>query len=141
KKYRVPLLQAGVELYEFDDDPAIQHTVVDAPPNRSEFSALHAKAMVVDRQRVFIGTLNLDPRSIKINTEMGMIIDSRDFAERLATLLERDMKAANSWRVHLDDKGELYWESDEGIVHRQPARSGWQRFQGWFLGLAPKDQL
>ncbi len=141
KKYRVPLLQAGVELYEFDDDPAIQHTVVDAPPNRSEFSALHAKAMVVDRQRVFIGTLNLDPRSIKINTEMGMIIDSRDFAERLATLLERDMKAANSWRVRLDEHGDLYWESDEGIVHRQPARSGWQRFQGWFLGLAPKDQL
>ena len=141
KKYRKPLVEAGVELYEFDDDPAIQFTVVDAPPNRSEFSALHAKAMVVDRQRVFIGSLNLDPRSIKINTEMGMIIDSPDFAEKLATLLERDMKSTNSWRVLLDEEGELYWESDEGIVRRQPARSGWQRFESWFLGLAPKDQL
>jgi putative cardiolipin synthase len=97
--------------------------------------------MVVDRQRVFIGSLNLDPRSIRINTEMGMIITSPDLAEKLATLLERDMKSTNSWRVLLDEEGELYWESDEGIVRRQPARSGWQRFEGWFLGLAPKDQL
>jgi len=43
--------------------------------------------------------------------------------------------------VLLDEEGELYWESDEGIVRRQPARSGWQRFVGWFLGLAPKEQL
>ena len=70
-----------------------------------------------------------------------MIVTSDQFAEEVAQIMERDMGLANSWRVRLDEHGDLYWESDEGIVHRQPARSGWQRLEGWFLGLAPKDQL
>jgi len=141
KKYRVPLIEAGVELYEFDENPAIQHTIVDDPPTRSTFSALHTKAMVVDRKHVYVGSLNLDPRSIKINTEMGMIVTSPSFAEKVARIIERDMEPVNSWRVTIDEGGELVWESDEGIVHRQPARGAWQRIQGWFLGLTPKDQL
>ena len=141
KKFRRPFLDAGVELFEFKENPAIQRTVVEQPPTESGFSALHTKAMVVDRRWVYIGSLNLDPRSIKINTEMGMIVTSAEFGERVARIIERDMESANSWRVLLDEDGELYWESDEGIVHRQPARSGWQRIEGWFLGLAPKDQL
>ena len=141
KNWREPMLEAGVELFEFQEDPAIRPTIVDQPPTESEFSALHTKAMVVDRRWVYIGSLNLDPRSIKINTEMGMIVTSAEFAEEVARIIERDMEPANSWRVHLDEEGELYWESDEGIVHRQPARSGWQRIEGWFLGLTPRDQL
>ena len=97
--------------------------------------------MVVDRERVYIGSLNLDPRSIKINTEMAMIVTGSEFAEDVARILERDMEPANSWRVGIDENGDLYWESVEGVITKQPVRSGWQRIEGWFLGVVPKSQL
>ena len=71
KKYRKPLLEAGVELYEFRAHPEIQPGIVDTPPVVAKFAGLHTKMAVVDREIVYIGSLNLDPRSIKINTEMG----------------------------------------------------------------------
>ena len=102
---------------------------------------MHTKAAVVDRKLVYIGSLNLDPRSIKLNTEMGMIVTSPGLAEQVAAIAERDMSPANSWRVRLDEAGELYWESAEGIVKKQPAQNSWQRIQMWFFGIAPEGQL
>lgn len=141
KKYRKPLLEAGVELYEFAAHPEIQPGIVDTAPVHSKFAGLHTKMAVVDREIVYIGSLNLDPRSIRINTEMGMIVTSRGLAEEVAAIAERDMEPSNSWRVQLDDDGKLFWESSEGIVKRQPAQSCWQRIQMWFFGIVPEGQL
>jgi putative cardiolipin synthase len=141
KKYRKPLLEAGVELYEFRAHPEIQPGIIDTVPVVAKFAGLHTKAAVIDGEIVYIGSLNLDPRSIRINTEMGMIITSRGLAERVAEIAERDMGPANSWQVHLDQDGQLYWESTEGIVKKQPAQNSWQRIQMWFFGVAPEGQL
>ncbi len=141
KKYRKPLLDAGVELYELRAHPEIQRGIIDTDPITAEFSGLHTKAAVVDREIVYVGSLNLDPRSIQLNTEMGMIVSSPGLAEEIAKIAERDMEPANSWQVLLDDDGGLYWESAEGIVKRQPAQSSWQRIQMWFFGIAPEGQL
>ena len=59
----------------------------------------------------------------------------------VAEIAERDMDPANAWQVGMDDNGDLFWESDEGIVNRQPAQNGWQRFQMWIFGIAPEGQL
>ena len=115
--------------------------MVDTDPVEARFAGLHTKAMVVDREYVYIGSLNLDPRSIILNTEMGMIVTSTGLAEEVAAIAERDMAPANSWRVRLDDNGKLIWESDEGTVTRQPAQSGWQRFQAWLFKILPEGQL
>ncbi len=141
KKYRRPLLEAGVELYEFRAHPEIQPGFVDTDPVSAKFAGLHTKAAVVDRKLVYIGSLNLDPRSIKLNTEMGMIVSSPELAAEVAAIAERDMSPANSWRVGLDERGELFWESDAGTVTRQPAQSAWQRFQAWFFKILPEGQL
>jgi putative cardiolipin synthase len=141
KKYRKPLLEAGVELYEFAAHPEIQPEIIDTAPVAAKFAGLHTKAAVVDRETVYVGSLNLDPRSIELNTEMGLIVSSPGLAEEVAAIAERDMGPANSWRVRLDDDGELYWESAEGIVNRQPAQSSWQRIQMWFFGIVPEGQL
>ena len=141
KKYRKPLIEAGVELYEFSAHPEIQAGVVDTDPVKAKFAGLHTKALVVDRESVYIGSLNLDPRSIRLNTEMGMIVTSTRLAEEVAAIAERDMAPANSWRVRLDDNGKLIWESAEGTVTRQPAQSGWQRVQAWFFKIVPEGQL
>ena len=141
KKYRKPLIEAGVELYEFSAYPEIQAGIVDTDPVEARFAGLHTKALVVDREYVYIGSLNLDPRSIQLNTEMGMIVTSTGLAEEVAAIAERDMAPANSWRVRLDDNGKLIWESAEGTVTRQPAQSGWQRFQAWLFKILPEGQL
>jgi len=141
KKYRKALLEAGVELYEFRAHPEIQDEIVDTEPVTARFAGLHTKAAVIDRELVYIGSLNLDPRSFELNTEMGLVISSPGLAAEVAEIAERDMAPANSWQVHLDERGELYWESTEGIVEKQPVQNSWQRIQMWFFGIAPEDQL
>jgi putative cardiolipin synthase len=141
KKYRKPLIETGVELYEFGAHPQIQTGIIDTAPVTARFAGLHTKMAVFDRQIVYIGSLNLDPRSISLNTEMGMIVSSPELAEEVAAIAERDMEPSNSWHVQLDENGKLFWESSEGIVERQPAQNSWQRVQMWFFGIAPEGQL
>jgi putative cardiolipin synthase len=95
--------------------------------------------MVVDRERVYIGSMNYDPRSAEINTEMGVFIESPRLAEALAEVIERDMQPANSWQVELDGEGKLRWVNDEEVVTRQPARSWWQRVQDFVFRAFPKE--
>ena len=140
KKWRKPLIRAGVDLYEMRHDAAIQPLVADTPPTRAKFMGLHTKAVVVDRERAYIGSMNFDPRSAAINTEMGIVIESASLSAELAELMERDMQPENSWHVQLDDDGQLYWESSDAVVTRQPARSFWQRVQDVFFMMFPAEQ-
>ena len=100
---------------------------------------LHSKAMAVDSRWVYIGSMNYDPRSAAINTEMGVFVDSPTLALALNELIERDIEPSNSWRVHLDADGGLMWSSSAGTVKRQPARSWWQRVEDLFFMLFPKE--
>ena len=84
------IINAGAELYEVRVDTAIK-SVVEVPPVKAEFVALHTKAVVVDRRYVFIGSMNLDPRSRNTNTEAGAFVDSPALASDVAALMERDM--------------------------------------------------
>lgn len=139
KRWRKPILESGAELYEMRHDAAIQPLVSDTPPTKAGFMGLHSKAMVVDRERSYIGSMNYDPRSAAINTEMGVFIKSRGLAEALAQLIERDMQPANSWRVELDGDGELRWVNDTKTVSTQPARNWWQRVEDLFFMSFPRE--
>ncbi|MFV8819859.1 phospholipase D-like domain-containing protein [Haliea sp. E17] len=138
--WRDDFIRAGVDLYEFRSDPAIQSTVVDVAPVQAKFTGLHSKTAVVDRRYVFVGSMNLDPRSAKINTEMGAIVDSPALAADMAAVIERDMSGANAWHVFLNDEGELRWQNDSEIRDSQPARDGMQRVMNLLMKLGPRDQ-
>ena len=137
ERWRKPILETGAHLHELRSDAAIQAELVDTPPVRSGFVGLHAKAMVIDRERSFIGSMNLDPRSEIFNSEMGVIIDSPPLAGDLAQRMERDMSVMNSWQVTRDASGSLRWTSSAGERTTQPARSFWQRVQNLVFKLAP----
>jgi len=137
ERWRKPILETGASLHELRSDAAIQAELVDTPPVRSGFVGLHTKAMVIDRERSFIGSMNLDPRSEVFNSEMGVIIDSTALSHALATRMERDMGGANSWQVTRDAAGSLRWTSSAGELTSQPARSLWQRVQNLVFKLAP----
>ena len=83
--------------------------------------------------------MNFDPRSAFLNTEMGVIVESDGLGEALAQLIERDMSAANSWQVTLDEDGKLQWAHDQKVTDLQPARNFWQRVEELFFRAVPKE--
>ncbi|WP_341972007.1 phospholipase D-like domain-containing protein [Roseateles sp. PN1] len=137
--WRAPILKTGAELHELRPDPAIKTDWVDTAPVRSGFAGLHTKAMVIDRARSFIGSMNLDPRSEVINSEMGVIIDSPALAATLAQRMERDMSSANSWRLAFNAAQTVVWHGEQQVLKQAPARSHWQRLQSWFFKLMPSS--
>ncbi len=112
------------------------------PRVQAQWLGLHSKFIVVDRKTSYVGSLNLDPRSLKINTEMGLVIEDPVLGEELARIAERDMSPENAWQVGLDENGKLYWVSGDVRVTSQPARTFWRRIGDGFFSLLPiKDQL
>ena len=143
RKYRRKILATGAELYEFKHNPSEQvKSLVQSPPVDAEFISLHAKSMIVDRDQVFIGSLNLDPRAVVLNTENGVYIESPELGEVMGAQFDLITSPENAWRVSMDENYKLRWDSSEGTVYKQPARSGGQRVSDFFLGLINiEDQL
>jgi putative cardiolipin synthase len=102
---RSDLLDAGVEIYEFNPNPAIRDQLIERYPRLAEYGpifSLHAKSMVIDDETIFIGTFNLDPRSTNLNTEVGVLIDNKELAHQLSASIERDIRPENSWHTTAD---------------------------------------
>jgi putative cardiolipin synthase len=101
-RQRKRLLNAGVELYEYMPHPQIQADLVERYPrlaDKNPVFAIHAKSMVIDDHKIFIGTFNLDPRSANLNTEVGVLIESESLARELTQSIERDLRPENSWQT------------------------------------------
>jgi putative cardiolipin synthase len=141
KRYRGALLDVGVELYEMRDDRE-DREAVDTPPVRADWHVLHAKAVLVDRSRMYIGGLNISPRGILFNSENGLLISDDEFVAKIAELIDRDLSPPNAWHVTRDASGRLQWRSKLGTRQRQPARSTSQRLQDWLFGFfSLEDQI
>ncbi|HEX8615801.1 MAG TPA: phospholipase D family protein [Telluria sp.] len=145
-KWRKPLLEAGVTLYELHRGAGGEGAPEGARGGSlgSSASSLHAKTFSVDRKRVFIGSFNFDPRSADLNTEMGFVIESPEMAARMAKVL-REQVPARAYRVRLAPGGELYWTERVGeteIRHdTEPGTGFWKRAAVGFLSLLPIDWL
>lgn len=138
KKYRKRLLKAGAELYEFRGQPSAElRAQSDTYPVKSKFISLHSKAFVLDDHWVLLGSLNVDPRSININTEHMMVIDSPELAKQLRADYDWMLDPSNSWKVSFNEKGKIQYESTAGVTTRQPARSFGQRCSDFFWRLMP----
>ena len=70
---------------------------------------LHAKTMVFDGRYTFVGSFNVDPRSVNLNTEMGLLVDSQELAEAVAASIKNDIAPGNSWQLELTAKGKVNW--------------------------------
>jgi putative cardiolipin synthase len=139
KLWRRDFIEAGVELHELRPDAALKATAADTPPTASASLGLHAKAIVLDRERVFVGSMNLDPRSAGINSEMGVVVESPGLAGIAAAAVEEALKPENSWRVELDPDGGLRWVAGTQVHRFQPARSFWQRIEDLVYMVFPRQ--
>ena len=128
-KTRRRLLENGLELYELRPDTDAFRPGWSLHSGQSR-AALHTKAMVFDREAVFIGSFNLDPRSAVINTEAGLYIESPELAERLTAYMATGVAPANSYRVRLDPNGGIVWETvrdGEIVRYRDEPETGFRR--------------
>jgi cardiolipin synthase C len=135
-RYRVPLLKLGVDLREMQPKLGQKHARFH--PFRSSNASLHAKALVIDQKIVFIGSLNMDERSAKINSELGLVISSAEIAREVTGLLD-DISTDSSYKLQLDRHGRVEWVSGDGatqnIWHTDPATSRTERV--WLKILTP----
>jgi putative cardiolipin synthase len=134
-RYRKDIIRAGVELFE---------ARADAVAAEDKTMTMHTKAMIFDRESVFVGSLNLDPRSIAINSEMGVVVSSPEMTESLSTRLFSNLPQW-TYRVTLNEQGKLRWhaniDGEEVVETKEPLASWWRRFSAWFLRIAPENQL
>ncbi|HZT54642.1 MAG TPA: phospholipase D family protein [Burkholderiaceae bacterium] len=122
--YRVPMLKLGAQLYETDSSQlkndkliggALQNTV-----GRS-----HSKLIVIDRRTTFVGSMNMDFRSSRVNTELGMLVDSPELAEMVIALAARVREGSYRLRlaegdghlqwVGIENGAEKVWDSEPGV--------------------------
>jgi putative cardiolipin synthase len=141
--YRERLLESGVELHEVRADSAeVQQTLLSGKSR----AALHTKAAVFDREAIFVGSFNYDPRSANLNTEIGLYAESPELAEQLAAFMDEGVAPHNSYALSLDGEGGLIWRTQRDGVRQQhdydPATSFSQRFLSDFMTLLPiENQL
>lgn len=142
--YRRQLLEAGVRLFELRRQPDQE-----ASYNLSgdSESSLHSKAAVFDRQQVFLGSFNFDPRSILWNTEVGILIHSAELAGKVQRLTLEGASPAVSYEVRLaelDGQKQLVWiAEDEGkrkVLLDEPG-GAWRRFNAWFSQLIGLERM
>ena len=151
-RYRRSLVEAGVEIYEMR--PA--KTAEEAGRRRlgESQASLHAKTIVFDRERVLVGSMNLDPRSRLLNTEMAILIESPKLASAIGDWRDQGL-ADIAWRVDLErvaaphspagEETRLVWVNhEEGRdIHRydrEPESGLWKRLQAVVLRLLPIER-
>ncbi len=144
RRYRPQMLELGMELYELS--PVRVSRSLRLGRFSTSIGRLHAKSAVVDRQRVFIGSMNFDPRSDRHNTEMGLFIDSPALAQQVLKLIDV-IKSQGAYRVRLAANGQdLQWSvagrgGEEELVE-EPETDIWTRMMLEVLSvLAPEDLL
>jgi putative cardiolipin synthase len=142
-RYREPMLRLGIELNELSNSRVKR--------NKRMFhfgeslGRLHAKLVVIDGQHSYIGSMNFDPRSATINTELGAVIDSQELARELKRTIDLD-RLQSSYRVRLAADGSgLEWlgidDDGEMILTSEPDASRWLLFKSWLLSPFVPEEL
>jgi putative cardiolipin synthase len=143
-RYRRELLRGGVELYELNDKLDRRQRKLKRGAEGSSKASLHAKSFILDRKTIFIGSMNLDPRSVVENTEVGVVLESPRLATTMADRFDAHIDQI-AFRVELaqdqNGTGSLRWighkDGVETVYDNEPDTGFWQRFTVGFLKLLP----
>lgn len=137
--WRPALLANGARLFEMRAQPA-----EGAAREAEAKSSLHTKAMAFDDDRIFIGSLNADPRAVWWNSEVGLLIDSEVLGRQLWAIAEEGMAPARSYDVQLSEDGQLIWQTEQAgrpVTLEDEPGSAWRKFRAWAIRLLPIEHL
>ena len=140
-RYRKNIIRAGVELYETRVNAVGENQETDFAPRSM---TLHTKAIMFDGKQIFVGSLNLDPRSFEINSEFGLLVDSSDLVSPMVADIKKILPK-RAYRVLLNKNGSLEWhgiiENRKVVEHSEPMTTRWRRIKAWFSKVLPEKQL
>jgi putative cardiolipin synthase len=143
-KYRKNLLRAGVELYEMNKKLNRKQRQEKKGKHGSSKASLHAKSFVFDRKQVFIGSLNLDPRAVQHNTEIGVMFISEEIANEMGDWFDQNIEqVAFRLELHKEKSGheKILWhglvDGEQRVLKVDPYTGFWQRFSIGLLSILP----
>jgi putative cardiolipin synthase len=135
---RKALLEMGVKLYEVKATARIDE--VARAGTETSRATLHSKAFIVDSDEIFVGSFNWDPRSINLNTEAGIIVDSVELTKELIDHLSRG-QGEYAYKLALNDKGQVRWIDYSGdkeiVLDKEPDTTWGKRFRAGFMEILP----
>ena len=136
-KYRKDLVEGGVQLWEVKSNAEIKKNWSLTGSSRS---SLHTKAIVIDKRKIFVGSMNWDPRSADLNTEMGVVIEQPEYADKVYQDIMREIPAT-AYQIEVID-GDIIWvdHSTGERLTTEPDASIWRRFGAWFSGILPIEE-
>lgn len=140
-RWRRGMLEQGIALHELRPDaPACKRWVTNQRACAQGMVSLHSKAVVFDRETLFIGSFNVNLRSIYLNGETVLIIRNPELARMVAEDIDDALKPENSWKVTVDTGGEIVWTSQEQEWHREPEVGFWRRAASRMLSWLPIEK-
>ena len=142
-RYRVRLLESGADVYELSPERTTASKRFGM--FGKSLGRLHSKTAAIDKQKIFIGSMNLDPRSATQNTEMGLVVDSPQLAREMMRIININ-KLQNSYRLRLvEPAGTLEWLTTDGqkevILTSEPEASFFQRFYNSLIAPIVPEML
>lgn len=108
---RQAMLGTGMELHELMPHPEACAELTEGAPvcETGGKLGLHIKSVVFDGSTSFVGSFNLNKRSVFLNTEMGLLVRSPELAEQITAAASPKFDPENSWRVALDEHDRPEW--------------------------------
>lgn len=136
-KYRKDLVEGGVQLWEVKSHAEIKKNWSLTGSSRS---SLHTKAMVIDKTKIFVGSMNLDPRSAHLNTEMGVVVEQPEYAQKVYDEIMREIPTT-AYEIAVKD-GDVVWidHSTGKTLTSEPDASVWRKMGAWFSGILPIEE-
>ncbi len=132
-QYREDLLEGGVKLWELKPLPGSK---TKASLFGSSGASLHTKALVVDGERLFVGSYNLDPRSTSLNCEQGVLVTNAMLGAQFQAIFDQQSDGARAWHVTLVGR-DLSWTDGTKTYDSEPMATAGQKFQAWLAGVLP----
>lgn len=107
-RYRRRLLKMGVQIFEISPG-VLRSENREHASSASSTGRLHVKGAVIDRRLTFVGSMNMDFRSSRLNTEIGVLVDSPELAEDVINLITQ-LRSLGSYQLRLSPEHErLQW--------------------------------
>nr|WP_328833141.1 phospholipase D family protein [Vibrio ulleungensis] len=137
-KYREDLVRGGVEIWELKDNADLDNQW---SITGSSTSSLHAKVIMFDRRKMFVGSMNFDPRSLDLNTEMGVLIHNAEFTDEAVSEIRQYLPEI-AYQLQLEDD-ELVWKDHQNdqTYTQEPNAGLLLRMGAWFAGILPIEHL
>ncbi len=144
KKYRIPLLEKGVSIFELKPRGKKRTRQRLLGRKSPSHASVHAKAYIIDNEWAVIGSFNFDPRSAFLNTEIGLFIHSPELATQLRRMFDESSAPDAGYKLGLAPAGKLIWatQEEDGAVRyvTEPKAGFWRSIQVYLFSLLPVER-